>query len=309
MSLAYSGALRRLAVEAAKVASDLRLLSMGPRAGIAEIELPAVQPGSSIMPGKVNPSVPEMVNQVCCQVFGCDAAILAAGDAGQLELNVMMPVIAWNALHATTILGRGDARVFDATASTASRPTPPAAASSSIAAPRWRPRSARTSATLRPRRSPSCRSQTGRPIREIVRERRLMPDVRSMRFCRAEAMTSPGIPGREATEGATKARTDRPEDARSRSRGGTRAGRQLPPASAQQRQQHGKLFPPENLPELEGPDRDVWQRPDQIMDALNIAEGSVVADLGAGSGWFTIRLARRVGPNGTGLRRGHPARR
>lgn len=62
--------------------------------------------------------------------------------------------------------------------------------------------------------------------------------------------------------------------------------------------QHGRLFPPENLGLLEGPDRDVWQRPEQIMDALGIAEGSVVADLGAGSGWFTIRLARRVGPNG-----------
>jgi ubiquinone/menaquinone biosynthesis C-methylase UbiE len=68
--------------------------------------------------------------------------------------------------------------------------------------------------------------------------------------------------------------------------------------AGQQRQQHGKLFPPENLGQLEGPDRDVWQRPEQIMDALNIAEGSVVADLGAASGWFTIRLARRVGPNG-----------
>src|SRR5436309_6288757 len=70
--LAYSGAMRRLAVELGKVASDLRLLSMGPRAGLAEITLPAVQPGSSIMPGKVNPSVPEMVNQVCFQVIGCD---------------------------------------------------------------------------------------------------------------------------------------------------------------------------------------------------------------------------------------------
>ena len=69
-------------------------------------------------------------------------------------------------------------------------------------------------------------------------------------------------------------------------------------AESQLRPQHGKLFPPENLAQLEGPDRDVWQRPDQIMDALNIAEGSIVADLGAGSGWFTIRLARRVGPNG-----------
>ena len=102
--LAFSGALRRLAVEVNKVASDLRLLSSGPRAGLAEIQLPPVQPGSSIMPGKVNPSVPEMVNQVCFQVYGCDAAILAAADAGQLELNVMMPVIAWNAIHATRIL-------------------------------------------------------------------------------------------------------------------------------------------------------------------------------------------------------------
>ena len=65
-----------------------------------------------------------------------------------------------------------------------------------------------------------------------------------------------------------------------------------------QQQQHGRLFPPENLGLLEGPDREIWQRPDQIMDALRIADGSVVADLGAGSGWFTIRLARRVGPNG-----------
>ena len=66
-------------------------------------------------------------------------------------------------------------------------------------------------------------------------------------------------------------------------------------------QQHGKLFPPENLGLLEGPDRELWQRPEQIMDALSIAEGSVVADLGAGSGWFTIRLANRVGPTGTGF--------
>ena len=96
--------MRRLAIEVSKVASDLRLLSMGPRAGLAEIALPAVQPGSSIMPGKVNPSVPEMVNQVCFQVMGCDLTIAMACEAGQLELNVMMPVIAWNALHASTIL-------------------------------------------------------------------------------------------------------------------------------------------------------------------------------------------------------------
>ena len=71
-----------------------------------------------------------------------------------------------------------------------------------------------------------------------------------------------------------------------------------PTLVSQQRQSHGRLFPPENLGELEGSDRDTWQRSDQIMDELGIAEGSVVADLGAGSGWFTVRLARRVGPNG-----------
>lgn len=69
------------------------------------------------------------------------------------------------------------------------------------------------------------------------------------------------------------------------------------PLTAQQRQ-HGRLFPPQDLGLLEGPDRDAWQRPEQIMDHLRIGEGSVVADLGAGGGWFTIRLAHRVGPNG-----------
>ena len=114
--------MRRLAIEVGKVASDLRLLSMGPRAGLGEIALPAVQPGSSIMPGKVNPSIPEMVNQVCFQVIGCDATIAAAADAGQLELNVMMPVIAWNALHAVDDPDARRSRCFARGASRASRP-------------------------------------------------------------------------------------------------------------------------------------------------------------------------------------------
>lgn len=68
--------------------------------------------------------------------------------------------------------------------------------------------------------------------------------------------------------------------------------------STPETRQHGRLFPPEDLALLEGPDRDAWQKPDQIMDALGIADGAIVADLGAGGGWFTVRLARRVGPNG-----------
>jgi ubiquinone/menaquinone biosynthesis C-methylase UbiE len=71
-----------------------------------------------------------------------------------------------------------------------------------------------------------------------------------------------------------------------------------PGGHAQERAGHGRLFPPEDLGILEGPDRDAWQKPEQIMDALGIADGAAVADLGAGGGWFTIRLARRVGPQG-----------
>ena len=77
---------------------------MGPRTGIDEIKLPAVQPGSSIMPGKINPSIPEMVNQVCFQVMGCDTTVAIAAEHGQLELNVMMPVIAHNILLSMQIL-------------------------------------------------------------------------------------------------------------------------------------------------------------------------------------------------------------
>jgi aspartate ammonia-lyase len=103
---AYSAALKVLALDLSKIASDLRLLASGPRTGLDEILLPAVQPGSSIMPGKVNPSIPEMVNQVCFQVIGCDACVSAAAEHGQLELNVMMPVIAFNVLLASQILGK-----------------------------------------------------------------------------------------------------------------------------------------------------------------------------------------------------------
>jgi aspartate ammonia-lyase len=99
-----SGALRNLAQDLIRIANDIRLLSSGPKTGLAEINLPAVQPGSSIMPGKVNPVMAEMLNMVCFQVIGCDTTILMAAQAGQLELNVMMPVVAWNLLHEIEIL-------------------------------------------------------------------------------------------------------------------------------------------------------------------------------------------------------------
>ena len=101
---AFSAQLRVLAIDLSKIVSDLRLMVMGPRTGIDEIKLPAVQPGSSIMPGKINPSIPEMVNQVCFQVMGCDTTVAIASEHGQLELNVMMPVIAFNVLLSLRIL-------------------------------------------------------------------------------------------------------------------------------------------------------------------------------------------------------------
>jgi aspartate ammonia-lyase len=103
-SVALSGAIRSLAQDLIRIANDLRLLSSGPKTGLAEINLPALQPGSSIMPGKVNPVAAEMLNMVCFQVVGCDTAILMAAQAGQLELNVMMPVVAYNLLHEMEIL-------------------------------------------------------------------------------------------------------------------------------------------------------------------------------------------------------------
>jgi aspartate ammonia-lyase len=192
--LAYSGAMRRLAVELSKVASDLRLLSMGPRAGLGEITLPAVQPGSSIMPGKVNPSIPEMVNQVCFQVFGCDATICAAAEAGQLELNVMMPVIAWNALHASTILQTSmtilRARCVDGIEAVPTR------------ALELLDRSTAVATALSPYIGYAATAdiakesvRTGRPIRDIVLERNLLDAPQLDKILAPDAMTRPGIVG------------------------------------------------------------------------------------------------------------------
>ena len=100
----FSGVLRRVAVKISKICNDLRLLSCGPRAGIGEINLPAMQPGSSIMPGKVNPVIPEVVNQVAYQVIGNDLAVTMAAEAGQLQLNAMEPLIAFNLLQSMRIM-------------------------------------------------------------------------------------------------------------------------------------------------------------------------------------------------------------
>jgi aspartate ammonia-lyase len=102
-----SGVLKRCAVKLSKICNDLRLLSSGPRAGLGEINLPAMQPGSSIMPGKVNPVIPEVVNQVCFDVIGGDVTVTLAAEAGQLQLNVFEPVIAYRLLRSIETLKNG----------------------------------------------------------------------------------------------------------------------------------------------------------------------------------------------------------
>jgi aspartate ammonia-lyase len=100
-----SGSLRNLAADLVKISHDLRLMDSGPKTGFKEIQLPPVQPGSSIMPGKYNPVMAEMISMVCFQVMGFDRSIEMAAQAGQLELNVMMPLIAYDLIHSIEILG------------------------------------------------------------------------------------------------------------------------------------------------------------------------------------------------------------
>jgi aspartate ammonia-lyase len=103
----FSGVLKRVAVKLSKMCNDLRLLSSGPRCGLNEINLPAMQPGSSIMPGKVNPVIPEVVNQIAFQVIGNDLTITLAAEAGQLQLNVMEPIISFNLFESLDMLTAG----------------------------------------------------------------------------------------------------------------------------------------------------------------------------------------------------------
>ncbi len=103
--VSVSGSLRNLAQDCVKISQDLRLMDSGPKTGFKEIQLPPVQPGSSIMPGKYNPVMAEMTSMVCFQVMGYDNAIALAAQAGQLELNVMMPLIAYDLIHSIEILG------------------------------------------------------------------------------------------------------------------------------------------------------------------------------------------------------------
>ena len=189
---AFSGLLRSYAVDLGKIANDLRLMASGPRTGLAEIALPAVQPGSSIMPGKVNPVVAEMVNMVCFQAIGNDVAIAAAAEAGQLELNVMMPVIAHNLLFTMTILASAT-RVF------AERCVVGITADAEMAA-YWLERSPAIVTALAPQIGYAAAAslakeavERGLTIRALVREKGLLDDEEMDRVLDLGAMTMLGV--------------------------------------------------------------------------------------------------------------------
>jgi aspartate ammonia-lyase len=191
---AFSSMLKVLAVDLSKIVSDLRLMVMGPRTGIDEIKLPAVQPGSSIMPGKVNPSIPEMVNQVCFQVMGLDTTVAIASEHGQLELNVMMPVIAFNVLLAMRILTNAATVLTERTVK-------------GIEANRemcqyWVERSAALATALAPQigyeRAAELSKQSvkeGTLIRDLVKREKILPADQIDEVLDLRKMTEIGVPG------------------------------------------------------------------------------------------------------------------
>jgi aspartate ammonia-lyase len=190
----FSASLRVLAIDLSKIASDLRLMVMGPRTGIDEIALPAVQPGSSIMPGKINPSIPEMINQVCFQVMGFDTTVAIAAEHGQLELNVMMPVIAHNVLLSMRILTNAVNVLADKCVKgiTANREM----------CEYWVERSAALATALAPQigyakaADISKRSvKEGVLIRELVKREKVLPDAEIDEVLDLKKMTEIGVPG------------------------------------------------------------------------------------------------------------------
>ncbi|HEY4953732.1 MAG TPA: aspartate ammonia-lyase [Gemmatimonadaceae bacterium] len=191
---AFSSQLKVLALDLSKIASDLRVLASGPRTGFDEIRLPAVQPGSSIMPGKVNPSIPEMVNQVCFQVIGNDACVSASAEHGQLELNVMMPVIAYNVLLSMRILTNA-AEVFDTKCVRGIEANREQCAY-------WVERSAALATALAPQigyaRAAELSKQSVKEnvlIRDLVKREKVLPDEEIDEVLDLRKMTEIGVPG------------------------------------------------------------------------------------------------------------------
>ena len=193
--VALSGALRRVAVLLVKLSGDLRLLASGPRTGLDEITLPAVQPGSSIMPGKVNPVMAEMISMVGFQVMGCDVTVVLAAQAGQLQLNVMMPVIAFNLLFALEVLTNGVERLttlsidgISANEARCRRYLDESLGMVTIFAPYLGYAAAAEVAKES--------AKSGRSIREIILEQGHLSEEEITAILNPYPLTSPGVPGR-----------------------------------------------------------------------------------------------------------------
>ena len=189
------GALKLLALELTRIANDLRLMSSGPQTGFGEIVLPPVQPGSSIMPGKVNPVMAEMLNMACFQVIGNDTTIMMAVQAGQLELNVMMPVMAFDMLMSIDILKNaiGVFIEYCVEGITANEARCAELVESSMG----------LATALNPYIGYSAAAKvtqeafkTGKPIRQVVKEMAILSDEDLQRILDPVAMTEPGIPGK-----------------------------------------------------------------------------------------------------------------
>ncbi len=196
----FSASLRSLAIDLSKISSDLRLLASGPRTGLDEIVLPAVQPGSSIMPGKVNPSIAEMVNQVCFQVVGNDTTVAVATEHGQLELNVMMPVIAHNVLFSMRILTNA-ARALDERCVRGIEANEEQCAY-------WLERSAALATALAPRigyaKAAAIAKESvssGELIRHLAEREKILPPDDLAKVLDLRRMTEIGVPGEEEAKG------------------------------------------------------------------------------------------------------------
>jgi aspartate ammonia-lyase len=189
-----SGALRAYVLDLNKIANDIRLLASGPRTGLAEILLPAVQPGSSIMPGKVNPSIAEMVNQVCYQVLGLDTTVALAAEAGQLELNVMMPVMAHNIVFALTITGNASRVLADRCVEGIQADEAQCAY--------WLERSPALVTALAPKIGYAEAAKlakeavaSGLTVKQLVMQKRILQGAELEEVLDLRAMTDPGVPG------------------------------------------------------------------------------------------------------------------
>jgi fumarate hydratase class II len=189
-----SGALKTVAVSLTKVANDLRWLSSGPRCGIGEISLPSLQPGSSIMPGKVNPVIPEAVLMVAAQVVGNDATIAVAGMSGSFELNVMMPVIAYDLLQSITILANVSRLLAERCVE--------GIEASQERVQEMVERSLAMCTALAPRIGYDAAAKiakeafaSGRTVREVAREAGVLPEEELDQLLDPRRMTEGGIPG------------------------------------------------------------------------------------------------------------------